>query len=485
LQNIRLQDKAARMAWLAEQLPHIAGTGIVYTLTKRDADQVAGWFKENGISTAAYYSDVQHPDFPDSNLYRRYLEDQLLNNDLKVLVSTTALGMGYDKPDLGFVIHYQAPSSVIAYYQQVGRAGRAIQEARGVLLSGREDEEIHEYFRKSAFPSEQFVHAILRALDESDGLTIRELQSKVNLGQMQIEQVLKYLRVENPSPVLFQNSRWYRTAVEYNMDHERIAFLTERRVAEWQKIQEYIGHDRCLMTFLRQELDDHEGLDCMKCMNCNPATALPKSFSRDLALKALDYLKHSEIMLFPKKLFPKDAFPIYGFNGRLVSQSLESETGRILSRWEDAGWGKVVADEKHAGAFGDDLVNAACNMVLKRWNPNPFPEWVTCVPSLNHRELVPQFARRVAAKLGLPFKEVITKVRNNALQKLQNNSYHQCRNLDGVFSVSNRHVLQTPVLLIDDMVDSGWTLTVSGALLRRAGCTKVYPMALATTAGGG
>jgi len=199
----------------------------------------------------------------------------------------------------------------------------------------------------------------------------------------------------------------------------------------------------------------------------------------------LDYLKHSELMLFPKKQFPKDAFPIYGFNERLVSQSLESETGRILSRWEDAGWGKVVADEKHAGAFGDDLVNAACDMILKRWNPNPFPEWVTCVPSLNHHELVPQFTRKVADKLGLPFKEVITKVRNNALQKLQNNSYHQCRNLDGVFSVIDKQAMQTPVLLIDDMVDSGWTLTVAGALLRRAGCTKVYPMALATTAGGG
>jgi len=485
LQNIRLQDKAARMAWLAEQLQHIAGTGIVYTLTKRDADQVAGWLKENGIPAAAYYSDVQHPEFSDSNLYRRYLEDQLLNNELKALVSTTALGMGYDKPDLGFVIHYQAPSSVIAYYQQVGRAGRAIQKARGVLLSGREDEEIHEYFRKSAFPSEQFVQQILDALDESDGLTVRQLQGKVNLGQMQIEHVLKFLRVENPSPVLFENSRWYRTAVEYNMDHERIVFLTNRRVVEWQKIQEYIKHDSCLMTFLRQELDDHEGLDCMKCMNCNPEAALPKSFSRDLALKALDYLKHSDLMLYPKKLFPKDAFPVYGFSGRLVNQSLDSETGRILSRWEDAGWGKLVADEKHAGIFGDDLVNAACDMILNRWNPNPFPEWVTCVPSLNHRELVPQFAQKVAAKLRVPFKEVITKARHNALQKLQNNSYHQCRNLDGVFNVIDQQILPAPVLLIDDVVDSGWTLTVAGALLRRAGCMKVYPIALATTAGGG
>lgn len=485
LQNVRLFDKAARMAWLVEQLPLMSGTGIIYTLTKRDADQVAGWLKESGISAAAYYSDVKHPNFASSDLYRRHLEDRLLNNDLKALVSTTALGMGYDKPDLGFVIHYQAPSSVIAYYQQVGRAGRAIKHARGILLSGREDEEIHEYFRKSAFPSEQFVQDILRALDESDGLTIRQLQGKVNLRQIQIEQVLKFLRVENPSPVLFEDSRWYRTAVEYKMDQERIAFLTERRVVEWQRIQEYIDHDGCLMSFLRRELDDRDGLECAKCMNCDPQSALPTSFTRECAIRALDYLKHSELVLFPKKLFPKDAFPIYGFSGYLVKQNVESEAGRVLSRWEDAGWGKLVADEKHAGRFGDDLVNAVCDMIGNRWHPKPFPAWVTCVPSLSHRELVPQFAQKVAAKLGLPFKRAITKVRQNEPQKLQNNSFHQCRNLDGVFSVFDAEVLPSPVLLIDDVIDSGWTLTVAGSLLRKAGCTNVYPMALATTAGGG
>lgn len=484
LQNIRLHDKAARMAWLAEQVPLMTGTGIIYTLTKRDAEQVSGWLRGNGISSAAYYSDVQHPGFENSDLYRRHLEDRLLNNDLKVLISTTALGMGYDKPDLGFVIHYQAPGSVIAYYQQVGRAGRAIQHALGILLSGREDDEIHEYFRNSAFPSEAFVREILSALEESDGLTIQQLQGKVNLRMGQIEQVLKFLRVENPSPVLFDNSRWYRTAVDYKMDHDRIAFLTQRRIVEWQQIQEYVDHAGCLMKFLRQALDDPDALECAKCKNCDPIAALPTSFSRELALKALDYLKHSELILSPKKLVPKDTFSVYGFSGNLQKQNLDSEFGRILSRWEDAGWGRLVAEGKHAGYFGSELVNAACAMIRERWKPTPFPQWVTCVPSLNHLDLVPNFAKDVADKLGLPFHGVVVKTRKNEPQKLQNNRYHQCRNLDGVFAISDK-IPSAPALLIDDIVDSGWTMTVAGALLRKAGCSKVYPMALATTAGGG
>ncbi|HNZ11781.1 MAG TPA: RecQ family ATP-dependent DNA helicase [Smithellaceae bacterium] len=484
LQNIRLHDKAARMAWLAEQVPRMSGTGIIYTLTKRDAEQVSGWLWENGISSAAYYSDVKNPDFESSDLYRRHLEDRLLNNDLKVLVSTTALGMGYDKPDLGFVIHYQAPGSVIAYYQQVGRAGRAIQHARGILLSGREDEEIHEYFRNSAFPSEAFVREILSALEESDGLTIHQLQGKVNLRMMQIEQVLKFLRVENPSPVLFDNFRWYRTAVDYEMDHDRIAFLTQRRIVEWQQIKEYIDHAGCLMKFLRQALDDPDALECAKCKNCDPNAALQSSFSRDLALKALDYIKRSELILSPKKLVPKDTFPVYGFNGNLEKHNLSLEFGRILSRWEDAGWGRLVAEGKHAGHFDSELVNAVCAMIRERWKPDPFPQWVTCVPSLNHLDLVPNFAKDVANKLGLPFHGVVVKTRRNEPQKIQNNRYHQCRNLDGVFSVSDK-ISSAPALLIDDIVDSGWTMTVIGALLRKAGCSNVYPMALATTAGGG
>ena len=179
LQTLRLPDQSARLAWLAERLPELPGTGIVYTLTKRDALQVAEWLNLRDINARAYFSDVTSDDFPDSNSYRQHLEEQLLNNRLKALVATTALGMGYDKPDLGFVVHYQAPGSIVAYYQQVGRAGRAIDRAVGVLLAGREDTEIQEYFRTSAFPDERHVIAILNLLAQSDGMTQREIEKAV------------------------------------------------------------------------------------------------------------------------------------------------------------------------------------------------------------------------------------------------------------------------------------------------------------------
>ena len=180
LQTLRLPSQAARLAWLAENVGSLPGTGIVYVLTKRDADQVADWLLEHGIQAAAYYSGVVSGAFHNSDACRRHLEGQLLRNEIKALVATTALGMGYDKPDLGFVVHYQAPGSIVAYYQQVGRAGRGIDYAAGILMSGAEDGNIHEYFRRTAFPKEQWVTAILKSLEESDGMSISQLEEAVN-----------------------------------------------------------------------------------------------------------------------------------------------------------------------------------------------------------------------------------------------------------------------------------------------------------------
>lgn len=483
LQNIRLSDQTARMAWLVEQIPRLKGTGIIYTLTKRDAEQVSGWLQQNGIDVAPYYSDVNHPDYPDSDTYRRSLEAKLLSNEIKALVATTALGMGYDKPDLGFVIHFQAPGSVIAYYQQVGRAGRAIDHAYAILLSGREDQEIHQYFREAAFPSEDQVAKLLEALETTDGLSINELQEKLNLKKGQIEHVLKFLVVENPSPVIREGRKWYRTAIDYRMDHERIDFLTNQRERERKEIQEYVDHRDCLMRFLRNALDDTDGTLCKKCVICSPDLSLPSEVSDTLQLKAREFLCQGGIPLKARSFVSNNAFPMYGLRGHLQRQGLNLDTGMILSRWRDAGWGQLVADNKGEDNFDDTLVDAAVSMIRDHWKPDPFPKWVTCVPSLNHPRLVPWFAERLARKLNIRFLAVVEKIRTNEPQKYQNNSFQQCKNLDGVFKIQE-DIPQECVLLVDDIVDSGWTLTVVGALLRRAGCVKVYPMALATASGG-
>lgn len=479
LQAMRLPDQAARLAWLAEKIPAIPGTGIVYVLTKRDADIVSQWLLKNTIAAKPYYNGVIHDGFENSHAYRLHMEEQLLTNKVKVLVATTALGMGYDKPDLGFVIHFQAPGSVITYYQQVGRAGRAIDKAYGILLSGREDDDIHDYFRRRAFPDESHVINILQELEQTDGMTTQQLEQRVNLRKGQIEKVLKYLSVENPSPIIKQGSQWRRTPVEYRMDHERIAYLTRQREEEWGHVQEYIDTRQCLMKYLQQALDDPEPQLCGRCANCMGAPIVPMGFDHKLGVQAALFLRNAEIPIKPKAQVAKGAFQHYGFSGNLPAE-LRAEEGRVLSRWGDAGWGQLVADDKHNKHFRDELVDAVVDMINKRWLPTPKPQWVACVPSLNHPELVPEFARRLAAKLGLKFVGAIQKVKKNDLQKFQQNRYHQCKNLDGAFKVIEV-VRDAPVLLIDDIVDSGWTMTVLAALLRQAGSGPVYPVALATT----
>jgi ATP-dependent DNA helicase RecQ len=484
LQTMRLADQAERLAWLARHIPTLPGTGVVYTLTKRDAEQVAEWLVQNGVEACAYHSDAEGVGFPDSNAYRQHLEELLLNNGLKALVATTALGMGYDKPDIGFVIHYQAPGSIVAYYQQVGRAGRAIDRAIGLMMSGREDEDIHQFFRSTAFPDETRVNNILKALEESDGLTVKELQAEVNLAQGQIEKVLKYLSVENPAPVIRQGyNRWFRTPVPYRLDHDRIRRLTQKRELEWEEVQGYLDTDECLMAYLGRALDDPHASQCGKCANCIAGPVVPIELDPELTRRALLFLKQSELRIEPRIQIPKGAFETYELGGNLPPQ-LRAEWGRVLSRWGDAGWGRLVADDKHTGQFRDELVGAVYEMIIKRWRPEPKPVWVTCVPSLKHPTLVPDFAKRLAGRLRLPFKDVVSKVKDNQLQKLQNNSFHQCRNLDGAFGVKEG-IPGTPVLLVDDMVDSRWTMTVIAALLRQAGSGLVFPVALATTSTNG
>jgi len=476
LHNIRLPEPSHRLAWLLEHLPSFEGSGIVYVLTQRDAKVVAQWLGHNGITASAYFSKVEHDDFDSSDEYRVFLENQLINNEIKVLVATSALGMGFDKSDLGFVIHYQAPGSIISYYQQVGRAGRGIDEAYGVLLSGHEDDDIHDFFRGSSFPKEENITLVLEHLDNSDGLSIVDLQKELNLTQGEVEKTLKYLNVETPSPVTKISSKWHRTPNKYVHDREKIEAIVAIRQSEWDEMQSYLDTDECLMLFLQNALNDSNPQICGKCANCR--ASLSGEFSHENGLKATDFLKKSDIIFSPKKQVKLDALSIDGIRGN-IRPELRAQEGRILSRWEDAGWGRVVAKDKHYGEFSDQLVDAFAKMV-KKWNSSPAPQWVTCIPSLNHTSLVPNFAQKVAKKLNLPFIVAIKKIKQNQAQKMMNNAYYQAKNLDGVFEVEN-NIPDKPVLLIDDVIDSGWTVTVVSALLRQKGSGKVFPASLATT----
>ena len=486
LHTLRLPDQAARLAWLAQYVPGLSGTGIVYVLTKDDAESVANWLNERGISARAYYSDVKNDECRDSKRYRRKLEKLLLQDKIKVLVATVALGMGYDKPNLGFVVHFQAPGSVIGYYQQVGRAGRAIDHACGVLLAGEEDGRIQASFRNSAFPEEESVQDILQVLEMSDGLSFSELESRLNLHKTEIRKSLKFLSAENPSPVSEQERKWYRNPVPYEMDHDRISRILRQRIGEWREIQQYVDSTTCLMKFLRDALDDPAAVPCRRCSNCLGRPLSADSIDEHLKIEAARFLGYfSEVRLSPRLEVPEGAFTKYGLGGKLP-QNLVAAEGRILSRWKDSGFGSLVAADKSDGRFRDGLVEAVASMYERRWQPVPAPQWVTCVPSHRNPRLVLDFARRLAKRLNLQdlrFLNVIEKVHHKEPQKNQQNDFHQCRNLDGGFVITGR-VPRTPVLLVDDIIDSGWTVTVLAALLRQAGSGPVFPVALASTSKG-
>ncbi|MCC6545659.1 RecQ family ATP-dependent DNA helicase [Candidatus Sumerlaeota bacterium] len=473
LQTIRLKSQAERLAWLAEQLPSMPGNGIIYTLTVRDAEQVAEWLKSRGLAVVAYTGE--------SGDARPELEQSLLDNKIRALVATTALGMGYDKPDLAFVIHYQMPGSVVAYYQQVGRAGRALAAAYGVLLSGDEETDINDYFIESAFPARAEVEAILKALEASSaGLSVPELLACVNVSKGRMEKAITLLSLESPAPIAKRGSKWQLTAAALSKAFwERADRLTTLRRAEQQQMREYVKLKSGHMEYLIRALDGEPGP-----VTSPKIPSLPSTVKSALVTEAIRFLRRASLPFEPRKKWPDaGGLPKYSLKGRIAEQH-QSESGRALCYWGDAGWGAQVKKGKYQdGRFSDELVNACAEMV-REWGPTPRPEWVTFIPSIRHPDLVPDFAARLAKALGLPFRQSLEKSDGRLPQKDMANSTQQARNIDGSLELRDAEVLSGPVLLVDDMVDSRWTLTVAAWLLRSKGTGEVFPLVLAKTGKG-
>ncbi len=461
LDAIPLRDQAERLAWLAEHLPGMPGSGIVYCLTVADTQRVAGWLRGRGIDARPYNADIAPEE-------REALEQDLLANRLKALVATVALGMGFDKPDLGFVVHYQRPGSPIAYYQQVGRAGRAVDSAFGILLSGREDDAIAEYFLSTAFPPAARMRDILAALEAVDSATIRSLQAQVNLPYGQIEKALKLLEVDGA--VSRERGRFVRTGEPWEQDEAWVAGVIEARRRELASMREYVDTDSCRMAFLGRLLNDPAAGECEHCAN-DGGVRWPRSVSPALVQEAVAYLRRDVRGIEPRKQWPE--------GGKIARPN---EIGRALCILGDPGWGRDVAHVVAAGPapdlrYPEHLAGAAFEVIRGRWRPSPMPEWVTCVPSTTRPGSVEAFATRLASALALPFSPCLTSA-GGAPQAQMANSATQAANARVRIGVVPAAVRSGPVLLVDDLVDSRWTLTVAGDLLREHGGGPVLPFAL-------
>jgi ATP-dependent DNA helicase RecQ len=468
LQNIILPTQAERLAWLAQNIGKFKGSGVVYCLTVADVERVAGWLSSKGISAEAYHAG------DDARLDRVALEQSLLANEIKALVATVALGMGFDKPDLAFVIHFQRPGSVVAYYQQVGRGGRALDRAYGILLSGAEDDEIQDYFIQSAFPSSAVMSAIVEALS-ANSLTMNQLLAAINVSHSMTERALKLLELEGAVTVEHNGkaARYCRTSRPWQPNEEQARRITALREAEVSQMRSYLQYRGCLMEFLTRQLDDPQAQPCGVCANCR-GRGFSAEVNPEIVREAIAFLRGAEIIIKPRKRWPPGLFPELT---SVIPEEMRNAEGRSLCYYGDAGWGGLVREGKYKrGHFGDELVDAAVSLIRERWQPSL--EWVTAIPSPRHPTLVYDFASRLAKSLGIPFEAALVRTSNAPEQKLMANGSMQARNVAGTLQTVDR--LPTgAVLLVDDIIDSGWTLALAGWLLRQKGSGVVHPFTLA------
>ena len=479
---LELGSSARRLAWLVEHLGSLPGSGIVYCLTVANAED-----------TAAALAAAGHRDLPE----RVAAEQALLTNEVKALVATSALGMGFDKPDLGFVVHLGAPSSPVTYYQQVGRAGRATESADVLLLPGGEDQEIWRYFATNAMPTRHRAESVLEALAASDvPLSVPALESRVELRRGALELLLKVLAVDGA--VENRAGGWAATGVDWIYDEERYSRIAAARVAEQQAMLEYenLGHGRCRMEFLTAALDDPHSRPCGHCDTCTRPW-YPTGVTAKAQVAAQSALERVGVVLEPRTQWPPGLDRFTGvMGGEVVKGRIplveRVEPGRVVARLTDLGHGNALrelfasdADGKPVDAEVPPRLAGACLQVLREWDWDERPVAVAWVPGLSRPRLVAALGEGLAragrlhvlGSLGLA-PGVAPLPRANSTLRVRNlwTRFHVTPQQEAVLSG-----LSGPVLLVDDLVDSRWTMTVAGRLLKRAGARAVLPFALAAT----
>ncbi|MEU7525584.1 RecQ family ATP-dependent DNA helicase [Saccharothrix sp. NPDC042600] len=470
LSVVRLPGAEARLGWLADRLHELPGSGIVYALTVASADDVAAFLRERGFEVAAYSGRTDPAE-------RQRAEQDLLDNRVKALVATSALGMGFDKPDLGFVVHLGAPPSPIAYYQQIGRAGRGVERAEVLLLPGPEDRDIWAYFASLAFPPERIVRQVLDALaDAGRVLSTAALEPLVELSRTRLEVVLKVLDVDGA--VRRVRGGWESTGRPWSYDAERYARIEAARQVEQRAVLDYLATGGCRMEFLLRQLDDPHAAPCGRCDNCT-GRRWSAEVSPAAATAAREKLLRPGVSVEPRKQWPTGMAAVgVGLSGRIPAGEA-AETGRALGRLTDIGWGNRLRSlfNEEDQEVPDDVF-AACVKVLSAWGWSERPVGVVAVGSRTHPLLVDSFARRISAVGRLPLLGHVWL--GEAMRRA--NSAQRLAGLVRATETPDMFTVDGPVLLVDDRIDTGWTMTVAARLLRQAGARAVLPFALAVTA---
>ena len=460
-----LPSTAHRWAWLADHLADLPGSGIVYTLTVAAADELAAFLRTRGLPAVAYSGRTDDAE-------RRAAEDDLLANRVKALVATSALGMGFDKPDLGFVVHVGAPPSPIAYYQQVGRAGRGVERAEVLLLPGAEDEAIWRYFASLAFPAQEQVEQTLTVLSHRP-MSTAALEAHVDLRRTRLETMLKVLDVDGA--VRRVSGGWVSTGVSWSYDADRYARVAADRAAEQQAMRAYAATDGCRMEFLRRQLDDPDAAPCGRCDRCTGRAVDPTVTGASLAA-AQAALGRPGVEVEPRKMWPTGLAELAG----RIPPELQADSGRALGRLSDVGWGNRLRDVVAApdADVPEDVLRAVVQ-VLAGWDWEQRPAGIVALPSRSRPRLVASLACRLAELGRLPLLGTLARVRDDG-HRGGSNSAQRLLAVHGAFAVpAGLELPHGPVLLVDDRIDTGWTMTEAARLLRQRGAGHVLPLALA------
>jgi len=469
---LRLPDARARLGWLLSHLAELPGSGIIYTLTVAAAEDTARLLREAGHEVRAYTGQTDPAEREES-------EALLKSNRVKALVATSALGMGFDKPDLGFVLHLGAPSSPVAYYQQVGRAGRATDNADVLLLPGPEDEAIWKYFATASMPDQTRAEAVIAALGD-EPLSTPALETRVNLRRTPLELLLKVLDVDGA--VKRVKGGWVATGQPWVYDAERYERIAAARVLEQRSMIDYEKTTGCRMEYLQRALDDETAAPCGRCDNC-AGVWFPADVGEAAASSAGSSLDRVGVVLEPRAQWPAGAARLgVPVKGRIAETERMLE-GRALARLTDLGWGGTLRSLLEGSAASQDApasaaLVAACVRVLGEWSWDERPVAVMSVPSRRHPQLIDSVARGLADAGRLPYLGPLASANGGPTGEPGGNSAWRLAGVWERFSV-DVELPDGPILLVDDLVDSRWTLTVAARALRLAGAAAVLPFALA------
>ncbi|MGC3993149.1 MAG: RecQ family ATP-dependent DNA helicase [Propionicimonas sp.] len=473
---LKLPYEETRVAWLVAHLADFTGSGIIYTLTVAQAEDLAALLVRQGHAVAAYTGRTEPAE-------REELEARLRDNRVKALVATSALGMGFDKPDLGFVIHLGAPSSPVAYYQQVGRAGRAVERADVLLLPTPADRDIWHYFATASMPSRAAAQAVIGALtDAGRPLSTAAIEPLVDLRRARLELLLKVLDVDGA--VTRVRGGWQATGEPWTYDAERYERVALARTREQQLMRDYLDAPGCRMAFLQRTLDDPDPRDCGRCDRCAGPWYAASVGDAEVGAARAD-LDRVGVEVAPRSLWPTGMANLgVPVSGRIAAGA-SAEPGRVLARFTDLGLGQRLR-ELTASPDGPvpDWVHAPCVRVLREWDWAQRPVAVVAVPSLRHPQRVASLAAGIARAGRLVDLGSLELTGDPEWEEPAANSAYRLRQVYGRFRLGPAQAewlaaTPGPVLLVDDVVDSRWTMTVAGGLLRENGATGVLPFALA------